>query len=277
MSVLSRNNVTASGAGSPTLVFAHGLACDQRTWRFIVPAFEPSHRVVLIDHIGCGNSAPDAYDRARYSTLHGYASDVVDVCEALDLTRAVLVGHGFGAMVGLLAAIKDPRRIGALVLLAPSPRFVDENGYHGGMSRADADAALAAIDRRADGWTRTLAARLAGAAAPATLLDELASGLERIETNAMSQLARVAFLSDVRADLAHVRTPALLIHDEDDPLSPPSAVRYVEEHVPGARRVPMPGAGHYPHLTAPDRVVNCIREVIRDHDGTRNAERGMRS
>src|SRR6185437_12935949 len=146
--VLTRNNVTVGGRpDGPVMVFAHGFGCDQNMWRFVVPAFEGRHRTVLFDFVGAGGSDLSAYDPRRYSTLDGYALDVVEVIRTLDLRSVIFVGHSVSAMIGVLAANLEPDRFGALVLVAPSPRYVDADGYVGGFTEEDIEGLLAALDR----------------------------------------------------------------------------------------------------------------------------------
>ena len=163
MDSLTRNNVTVIGRpdGRP-MVFAHGFGCDQNMWRYVAPAFEDSYRVVLFDHVGSGGAEPAAYDRVRYSTLDGYADDVVSLATELDLTDAVLVGHSVSAMIGVLAAAEAPERFSCLVLVAPSARYLDDDGYVGGFTRADVDGLLDSLASNFLGWSSTMAPMIMG-------------------------------------------------------------------------------------------------------------------
>src|SRR5688572_26295025 len=91
--VLARNNVKVFGKGTQPLLFAHGFGCDQNMWRFITPAFEEEYRIVLLDYVGAGKSDLTAYDPVRYGSLEGYTQDILDVCEVLDLSHTIFVGH----------------------------------------------------------------------------------------------------------------------------------------------------------------------------------------
>src|SRR5688572_8656438 len=128
------------------MIFAHGFGCDQHMWRFVAPAFEDDHRVVLFDYVGAGASDPAAYDAERYDSLEGYAADVLEICQQLDLLDAIFVGHSLSAIIGVLAAARDPQRIGKLVLVGPSPRYIDDQGYTGGFSRDDIDELLESLE-----------------------------------------------------------------------------------------------------------------------------------
>src|SRR5918994_7570803 len=101
--VMRRNNVRVLGEGTQPMLFAHGFGCDQNMWRLIVPAFLSDYRVILFDYVGAGKSDWSAYTPERYSSLDGYARDVLDICEALDLTQVIFVGHSVSGMIGALA------------------------------------------------------------------------------------------------------------------------------------------------------------------------------
>src|SRR6186997_2275932 len=162
-SVVKKNNVRLSGrADAQAMVFAHGFGCDQNMWRFVAPAFEATHRVVLFDHVGAGRSALAAFDRDRYATLGGYADDVVEVLQALDVTDATFVGHSVSSMIGVLAAARVPGVIGRLVLIGPSPRYIDDDGYTGGFTQADIDGLLDSLDSNYLGWSGSMAPVIMG-------------------------------------------------------------------------------------------------------------------
>ena len=201
--VLARNNVRVSGQpdGRP-MVFAHGFGCDQNMWRFVAPEFEADHRVVLFDHVGAGGSDLTAYDPERYGTLGGYADDVVEIAAALDLTDAIFVGHSVSSMIGVLAAARAPERFGKLVLVGPSPRYIDDEGYRGGFSRADIEELLESMDATSSAGRRAMAPAIMGNADRPELGEELTESFCRTDPEIAARFARVTFLSDNRADLA---------------------------------------------------------------------------
>jgi sigma-B regulation protein RsbQ len=153
MKVLRRNNVQLSGreTGRPML-FAHGFGCDQNMWRFVAPAFEDEYRIVLFDHVGAGQSDLSAYNRTRYGSLQGYATDVLEICRELDLKQVVFVGHSVSSAIGILAAIEEPERFEALVLIGPSPCYIDDGDYAGGFTREDIEGLLESLDSNYLGW-----------------------------------------------------------------------------------------------------------------------------
>jgi len=118
--VCARHNITVVGNG-PTILLVHGFGCDQNLWRLVVDRLQSDFRLILIDLVGSGSSDPRAWDAKKYSSLSGYAADILEVVDALDLRDVVFVGHSVSAMIGALATIEDPRRFAKLVMLTPSP------------------------------------------------------------------------------------------------------------------------------------------------------------
>src|SRR5215212_9340136 len=186
------------------MIFAHGFGCDQNMWRFVAPAFEADHRVVLFDYVGAGGSDLSAYDPIRYGELGGYADDVLEICEALDLTDAIFVGHSVSSMVGVLAAARAPGRIGKLVLVGPSPRYIDDEGYVGGFGREDIEELLESMDSNFLGWSSAMAPAIMGNPDRPELGEELTASFCRTDPEIAARFARVTFMSDNRADLAAV-------------------------------------------------------------------------
>ncbi|RYZ15792.1 MAG: alpha/beta hydrolase, partial [Myxococcaceae bacterium] len=196
MGVLARNNVKVKGQGARPMLFSHGFGCDQNMWRFVAPEFERDYRTVLFDHVGAGGSEIAAYDRTKYSTLDGYADDVLEVCHALDLQRGVFVGHSVSAMVGVLAAIREPERFDRLVLVGPSPCYINDEGYVGGFSREDIEQLLESLDDNYLGWSSTMAPVIMGNPDRAELGEELTNSFCRTDPEIAKHFARVTFLSD---------------------------------------------------------------------------------
>ncbi len=257
--VLRRNNVRELGdpAGRP-IVFAHGYGCSQAMWREVVPHFVKDFRVILFDHVGAGDSDVSAYDRGKYDSLHGYASDVLEIVEALDLHDTVLVGHSVSATIGVLAANRAPERFGALVLVGPSPRYTDDDGYRGGFTRADIDQLLETLDANHLGWSQTMAPVIMGNPDRPELGQELTESFCRIAPEIASHFAHVTFLSDNRADLAEVTVPTLILQSADDVIAPDHVGVYVHENIPGSTFVRIAASGHVANLSAPDEVAGAI-------------------
>ena len=261
--VLVRNNVVVSGNvdGRP-LIFAHGFGCSQQMWRYVAPQFEERYKIVLFDHVGAGGSDLDAYDRSKYDSLHGYADDVVQLIEELDLDDVVFVGHSVSAMIGVLASERAPHRFGALVLVGPSARYVDDDGYSGGFTEDAMDGLLDALDSNYLGWSQTMAPVVMGNPDRPQLGEELTESFCRIDPTIARHFARVTFLSDNREDLGHVTTPTLVIQCSDDPIAPATAGRYVHEHIEGSTFVTITATGHVPNLSDPDQLASEIAAFL---------------
>lgn len=260
-----RNNVTVSGnpEGRP-MVFAHGFGCDQNMWRFVAPAFEERYRTVLFDYVGAGASDLSAYDPERYGRLDGYAADVIEICEALDLTDVVFVGHSVSAMVGVLAAVAAPEGFGALVLIGPSPRYINDGEYVGGFSEEDIADLLASLDSNYLGWSSAMAPVIMGNPDRPELGAELTASFCRTDPEIQKRFARVTFMSDNRADLARAKVPALVLQCSDDVIAPDAVGQYVHRNLPESRLVKLQASGHCPNLSAPDETIAAISSFLGD-------------
>jgi sigma-B regulation protein RsbQ len=263
MTARERNHVVEHGPpdGQPML-FAHGFGCDQNMWRDVWPAFAGEHRIVLFDQIGTGRSDLSAYDPQRYSSLQGYADDVLDICRELDLSGVVFVGHSVAAMIGVLAAVAEPDRFARLVLVAPSPRYIDDDGYRGGFTREDIEGLLESMDSNYLGWSSEMAPVIMGNDDRPELGEELTNSFCRSDPEIARQFARVTFLADNRSDLARVRTPSVVLQCSEDALAPERVGRYVHAELPDSRLVLLQATGHCPNLSAPEETVEAIKSFL---------------
>jgi len=259
MTARSRNNVNIVGPDdAPTIMLAHGFGCDQQLWRLVVPELVPNFRVVLFDHVGCGAAEPSAWDAERYASLQRYADDILELVSALELRDVTFVGHSVAAMMGVLAVATDPSRFAKLVLLTPSPRYIDDEGYRGGFSRSDIDELLESLDSNYLGWSRAMAPVIMGAPDQPELTDELADSFCRTDPECARVFARTTFLSDNRADLRRVSVPTLVIECEHDAIAPRDVGAYVHRHIEGSELVTLNTTGHCPHLSAPEATARAI-------------------
>lgn len=261
---LVRHNVRVLGRpdGRP-MVFAHGYGCDQHMWRHVTPAFEDDFRIVLFDYAGAGASDPAAYDPARYATLDAYAADVVAICEALDLRDAILVGHSVSAMIGALAVLQAPERFSKLVMVGPSPRYIDDEGYVGGFSEQDIHDLIDSLDSNYLGWSTAMAPAIMGNPDRPALGQELTDSFCRTDPVAARQFARVTFLSDTRDILSRIPVPTLVLQCRSDVIAPTAVGEYVHHTVPGSTFVLLDATGHCPNLSAPEETTAAIDEFVR--------------
>ena len=263
MDVVARNNVTVSGReDGPPMVFAHGFGCDQNMWRHVAPAFADEYRIVLFDHVGAGGSDLSAYEPGRYASLDGYADDVLEICAELGLERVVFVGHSVSAMIGVLAAKREPERFERLVLVGPSPRYVDEGDYVGGFSAEDIDGLLESLESNFLGWSGQMAPVIVGNPDRPELGEELTNSFCRTDPEIAKQFARVTFLSDNRADLPGVQTRSLILQCSDDVIAPRAVGEYVHARMPHSELMLLEATGHCPNLSAPDETIAAIRAFL---------------
>ena len=259
MSLQARNNVRIAGTdGGPTVMLAHGFGCDQNLWRLVEERLSPHFSLVLFDHVGCGGSDPAAWDPDRYSSLQAYADDILDIVDELDLHDVVFVGHSVAAMMGVLAVAKDPSRFAKLVLLTPSPCYIDDGDYRGGFSRADIEELLLSLESNYLGWSRSMAPVIMGTPDLPELGEELTDSFCRTDPACARVFARTTFLSDNRGDLAKVSLPTAIIECAQDTLAPRDVGAYVQQQIDGSTLVTLDATGHCPHVSAPDITAEAI-------------------
>lgn len=263
MNVIVRNNVKESGKldGQPIL-FAHGYGCDQNMWRFVAPAFEDEYRVIVFDHVGAGASDKTAYDRKKYGDLAGYADDILEICHALELSDVIFVGHSVASMMGVIAAKQEPELFSALVLVGPSPRYINDDGYHGGFATEEIDDLLVSLDSNFLGWSAQMAPAIMGNADRPELGEELTNSFCRTDPDIARHFAEVTFKSDNRGDLREVLAPTLVLQCSDDILASEQVGRFVSDALPNGTFVQMKAVGHCPNLSAPQETIDAIRSFL---------------
>ena len=262
MSAIQRNNVQVKGQGDRAMVFAHGFGCDQNMWRFVAPAFESRFKTVLFDHVGAGRSDLAAYDPAKYATLSGYATDVVEICRELGLKNAIFVGHSVSAMIGALAAQEAPEIFESLVMVGPSPRYIDDEGYVGGFKQSQIEELLDFLSDNHMGWSAAMAPAIMGNPDRPELGKELTNSFCRTDPEIAKAFARVTFTSDNRADLPQVQTRTLVLQCSDDIIAPREVGDYVHRNMPNSNIVYLKATGHCPNLSAPQEVIEAIDAFV---------------
>jgi sigma-B regulation protein RsbQ len=263
MEILRRHNVHVLGVpdGQP-MVFAHGFGCDQNMWRYVVPRFTDRYRVVLFDYIGAGGSDLSAYDAAKYATLDGYAQDVLAICHALDLSDVVFVGHSVSSVVGVLAAASEPALFRSLVLVGPSPRYINDGDYIGGFTDDDIEDLLSSLESNYLGWSTAMAPAIMGRPDRPELGEELTESFCRTDPEVARQFARATFLSDNRDDLRRVQTPTLVLQCTNDIIAPMSVGEFVRDQMPNATFVVLDATGHCPNLSAPEETADAVEAFL---------------
>lgn len=262
MSHVDKHNVRISGKGDRTMMFAHGFGCDQNMWRHVAPAFEDRFRVALFDYIGAGSTDLSNYDPDRYASLDGYADDVIDIARELDVRDGVFVGHSVSSMIGVLAIRKAPDLFSDLVMVGPSPRYIDDEGYTGGFSEAQVHELLEYLDSNHLGWSEKMAPVIMGNTERPELGEELTNSFCRTDPDVARRFARATFLSDNRADLEGLPTRTLILQCSDDVIAPQAVGEYVHARLPNSSLVMMQATGHCPNLSAPVETITAIRAFV---------------
>jgi sigma-B regulation protein RsbQ len=255
------------GSGQKTMVFAHGFGCDQNMWRFVWPAFAQQFRIVLFDHVGCGGSDLKAYDAGKYASLEGYADDVIEICLALDITRGVFVAHSVSAMIGALASVKAPNIFDDLVMIGPSPRYINDPGYTGGFSEQQIHELLDFMDANHMGWSQAMAPVIMGNPDRPELGEELTNSFCMTDPDIAKKFARVTFLSDNRADLPAVKARCLVLQCSEDVIAPRSVGEYVHRQLSRSEFVLLNATGHCPNLSAPEETVAAMKDFLKGTSG----------
>lgn len=264
--VLTRNNVSVCGSGERALIFAHGFGCDQHMWKDVAHQFEAEFQVVLFDHVGAGESDLSAYDSAKYSSLDGYACDLIEIGDALDLQNAVIIGHSVSAMIGALASIRRPDLFGEIVMVGPSPRYIDDSDYLGGFSEAQIEELLSFLHENHLGWSAAMAPQIMGNDDRPELGQRLTKSFCATDPEIARQFARVTFYGDNRKDLPNVTARTLVLQCQQDIIAPEDVGRYVHATLPNSDYRLLNATGHCPNLSAPDEVTNAIRDFLKTSD-----------
>lgn len=264
MSVLKRNNVTLSGKGRRALIFVHGFGCDQHVWRHVVPAFESDWRIVLFDHVGAGQSDLSQYDADKYASLQGYADDLIEVVRELQLEQPVVVGHSVSSMIAVLAANKAPELFSRLVMVGPSPSYLNDGDYPGGFDRKDIEDLLAAMDSNFFGWSSMITPVIMGNPDRPELAGELNTNFCRTDPTIARQFARVTFLSDCREDITRLSVPSLIVQCSSDALAPLVVGEYLHQRTPNSTLAVLQATGHCPHLSEPSELIAAMKNWLED-------------
>jgi sigma-B regulation protein RsbQ len=262
MNATQRNNIIIKGKGSQAILFAHGFGCDQNMWRYVTPAFEEDYKVILLDHVGAGKSDLSAYSPKKYDKLEGYAEDIIGLCAELALEEVIFVGHSVSALIGIIASLKVPGLFKSLVLVAPSPSYINDGDYIGGFTKPQVEELLESLDNNHLGWSITMAPVIMGNPGRKELAEELSNSFCRTDPAIAKQFARTTFLSDKRELIAEVNIPTLILQCSDDVIAPQSVGIYMQQKIKGSKLVLMNATGHCPNLSAPEETITAIKEFL---------------
>ncbi|TRO66409.1 alpha/beta fold hydrolase [Christiangramia sabulilitoris] len=264
--VLKRNNVSVKGKGNRPIIFAHGYGCDQNMWRYVFPAFLDDYKVILFDHVGAGNSEESYYNKEKYDSLQGYADDILEICHALDLKDVILVGHSVSAMIAVLAANSNPAIFSNIIMVGPSPCYINNNGYKGGFEQEDIEQLIEALESNYLGWASQMAPVIMGNEEKPELGEELTNSFCRTNPEIAKHFARVTFYGDNRDDLKKLKTPTLIIQCQQDVIAPLEVGEYVYNNTENSSFRIINATGHCPNLSAPEATIEAIKTYLEEAD-----------
>jgi sigma-B regulation protein RsbQ len=260
--IIARNNIKILGTGSKSMFLVHGYGCDQNMWRYITPEFKDDYKIILIDLVGSGKSDVNSYDYDKYSSLEGYATDIIEICDVLNLKDVCLVGHSVSSIIGLLAAIKRPALFKKLIMIGPSPRYINDAEYFGGFSQNDIDDLIATLDANYLGWSSAMAPIIMGNPDRPELAAELEESFCQNNPKIARHFAKVTFLGDNRNDLKKLKTDALIIQSKTDAIASLKVGQFVHEHIANSSLVVLETTGHCPHLSEPNKTIEAMKQYL---------------
>jgi sigma-B regulation protein RsbQ len=261
--ISKRNNIRILGNGTQPMLLAHGFGCDQNMWRFITPAFENDYKIILFDYVGSGKSDLSAYNAERYSDLNGYAEDVLEICDELNLENVIFVGHSVSSMIGLLAAVKRPELFDKIIFVGPSARYINEGvEYVGGFERKDIEELLDTMDKNYIGWANFLAPAIMKNPERPELGQELTESFCSTDPVIARKFAEATFFSDNRRDLPKLKVPSLIMQCSDDLIAPLVVGDFLHKNIPGSTLKVMKATGHCPHMSAPEETIAIMKEYL---------------
>ena len=260
--ILQKNNVTVTGKGDQVMLFAHGFGCSQDAWRRITSAFANDYKLILFDYIGAGKSDNTAYDKTRYSTLDGYADDILKICQELNIKNAIFIGHSVSCMIGALAAIKEPTVFKKLIFIGPSASYLNDTGYTGGFEKEDIDSLLEIMENDFTGWTKLMAPKVMGQPDHPELTEEIENFFCATDHEILKDFARVTFLSDNRKDLPAIPVESITLQCSDDIIAPLTAGQFIKDTAPGNKLIQLRATGHCPHMSEPEETIAAIKSVL---------------
>lgn len=262
MDSIKKNNVNILGKGKHVLLFVHGYGCNQNMWRFMTPDFEDDYKVILMDLVGYGESDIKSFDKEKYSSLKGYATDIIDVCQELDLKQITLIGHSVSSMIGLHVSLMAPELIDHLIMIGPSPCYINQDNYIGGFSKADIDELIDTLNSNYLGWSSAITPVIMGNPDQPELTDELNNSFCQTDPEIAKQFAKVTFMGDERKYLEECSAKTLIIQSKKDIIAPIEVGKFVHSKIKNSELKILNINGHCPHMSSPKATTKAIKEYL---------------
>lgn len=260
--ITKRNNIKIIGTGTCPIIMIHGFGCDQNMWRYITPSFQESYKIILLDLVGTGVSDLTAFDAVKYNTLQGYADDIIEICDFLKLKDVVLVGHSVSSMIGALACIKQPDLFVGIIMVGPSPRYINDGDYIGGFEEEDIEDLIEMMDTNYLGWSAATAPAIMGNPENPALGEELTNSFCKTNPSIARHFAHATFYSDNRRDIASLSVPTLILQCSEDIIAPETVGLYMKSVVKNSDYVHLNATGHCPHMSAPVETINAMKKWL---------------
>ncbi|MFA6013800.1 MAG: pimeloyl-ACP methyl ester esterase BioH [Gallionellaceae bacterium] len=247
-------HVECIGSGAP-LVLLHGWGMHGGVWSDVAVKLAQNFCVHSIDLPGYGHSKNvewiDVVER-----MSAQFSEPVSVC-----------GWSLGGQIAAQWALREPAKVQRLILVASTPCFVQRQNWLTGMAADVFEKFAVELEQNhAATLRRFIALQLRGSENERELLVQLRERLfSRGEPDIIALRAGLQVLNelDLRAELAYIAQPTLVVAGERDKLTPPQASHYLAETLPAAQLLEIPGAAHAPFLSHPDIFVGAVNDFLK--------------
>lgn len=260
---LTRNNVQISGQGKQPIIFAPGFGCDQTVWQEVALAFEGNYKVVLFDYVGLGKSDLSAFEPNKYSNLSGYVQDLLDVLCATELRDAIFVGHSVSSMIGLLASLRNPEYFSNLIMIGPSPCYLNHPPeYYGGFEKDDLLGLIELMEKNYIGWANVFSNTLINTSARTDVANNLENRFCSTDPKVMNTFAQACFFADNRKEIQEATIPSLILQCSEDIIAPKEVGIYLKENMPNSTLEYMNATGHCPHMSDPEETIDAIKAYL---------------
>lgn len=262
-SLFQLHNVRVTGSGEEVVVLGHGFGSDQSVWKQVISHFVDDYKLVLFDNLGAGTTDPDYFSFDRYSTLQGYAYDLLAILEHLQVSSCIYVGHSLMGMVGCLASIEQPTLFRKLILVSASPRYLNDVNYFGGFEQEDLDQLFQAMRSNYQAWVSGFAPLAVGDDMDSFAVQEFSRTLFSVRPDIACAVAKVIFESDVRGILPYVTVPCHILQSTKDLAVPVVVSDYLHSNL-GSKSIVeiLQTEGHLPQLSCPNVMIPALRRHL---------------